>query len=241
MPVSRWRTAICVLLAAASVTMLAWASWPPPRATGELAISQRRVAEDLFDPQSGFPNAPPSSGDASEIESFTVSLNYPTQMRVGDSWRVWLHVSPPTDTAVGSAPTTEEARLQEALKTERLVAEARLELPGADVRPREAVNQYASSGRAADFVWSAVLAEPIEARGTVWLSLIVKDAQSGQQSRATISAQPMETRGATVLGLSGPMARAVAGLGILAAGVIGFPLAANMIGRLSAPANDQSK
>jgi hypothetical protein len=37
------------------------------------------------------------------------------------------------------------------------------------------------------------------------------------------------------------MARAVAGLGILAAGVIGFPLATNMIGRLAALANDQSK
>jgi hypothetical protein len=105
----------------------------------------------------------------------------------------------------------------------RVIAEARLDLPFADVRPADIVSMALGEGGAATFYWDVNPREEGELRGTVWLYLRLVPKAGGDETRQPVSAQLIGIRSKSVLGRTGSQARALGVIGVIVGLVMGFP------------------
>jgi hypothetical protein len=180
---------------AVSLPLLVWGFWPPRRETVVLPLL----------PAPGMPSLP---------EARTIRLEFSPVMRAGDSQIVEL-----TLTADGEAADTS------LYEEYRVIAEARLELPFANVRPADIVSTALGQGGAATFYWEVNPREQGVSRGTAWLylRLIPKAGGPAGETRGAVSAQSVEIRSRSVLGRTGSQARAMGVVGSLVGLWLGFP------------------
>jgi hypothetical protein len=134
-----------LLFLAVSLPLLVWGFWPPRRETIVLPLL-------------------PAPGMLSLPEARTIHLKFSPVMRAGDSQIVELNLS-----ADGVATDTS------LYEQYRVIAEARLDLPFADVRPADIVSTALGEGGAATFYWDVNPREEGELRGTVWLYPVDRD------------------------------------------------------------------
>ena len=148
-------------------------------------------------------------------EARTIRLEFSPVMRAGDSQIVELNL-----TADGEAADTS------LYEEYRVIAEARLELPFANVRPADVVSTaLVGQGGAATFYWEAAPREQGVSRGTAWLylRLIPKAGGPAGETRGAVSAQSVAIRSRSVLGRTGSQARAMGVVGSLVGLWLGFP------------------
>lgn len=183
-----------LLLLAVSLPLLFWGFWPPRRETVVLPLL----------PALGMPSLP---------EARTIRLEFSPVMRAGDSQTVELNLT--ADGDVADTSLYEEYRV---------IAEARLELPFANVRPADVVSTaLVGQGGAATFYWEVAPREQGVSRGTAWLYLRLVPKAGGEETRGAVSAQLVEIRSVSVLGRTGSQARAVGVVGSLVGLWLGFP------------------
>jgi len=173
--------------------LLIWGFWPPRRETRVLPLL----------PAPGMPSLP---------EARTIRLRFSPVMRAGDSQIVELNLS-----ADGVATDTN------LYKQYRVIAEARLDLPFADVRPADVVSTALGEGGAATFYWDVNPREEGELRGTVWLYLRLVPKAGGAEIRQPVSAQLIRINSKSVLGRTGSQARAMGVVGLIVGLALGFP------------------
>ena len=178
-----------------SLPLLFWGFWPPRRETVILPLL----------PAPGMPSLP---------EARTIRLEFSPVMRAGDSQIVELNL-----TADGEATDTS------LYEEYRVIAEARLELPFANVRPADIVSTALGQGGAATFYWEVTPREQGVSRGTAWLylRLIPKAGGPAGETRGAVSAQLVAIRSTSVLGRTGSQARAMGVVGSLVGLWLGFP------------------
>jgi len=178
-----------------SLPLLFWGFWPPRRETVILPLL----------PAPGMPSLP---------EARTIRLEFSPVMRAGDSQIVELNL-----TADGEAADTS------LYEEYRVIAEARLELPFANVRPADIVSTALGQGGAATFYWEVTPREQGVSRGTAWLylRLIPKAGGPAGETRGAVSAQSVAIRSRSVLGRTGSQARAMGVVGSLVGLWLGFP------------------
>ena len=178
-----------------SLSLLFWGFWPPRRETVVLPLL----------PAPGMPSLP---------EARTIRLEFSPVMRAGDSQIVELNL-----TADGEAADTS------LYEEYRVIAEARLELPFANVRPADIVSTALGQGGAATFYWEVTPREQGVSRGTAWLylRLIPKAGGPAGETRGAVSAQSVAIRSRSVLGRTGSQARAMGVVGSLVGLWLGFP------------------
>jgi hypothetical protein len=104
-----------------------------------------------------------------------------------------------------------------------VIAEARFDIAGMEVRPAELVSEALSPGNAVTFRWSVRPPDVGLYRGTIWLYLRFVDKQTGEESRKTVSAQLVDIEAVNFLGLSGTFARTTGVIGSVVGTIIGFP------------------
>ena len=183
-------------------------------------------------PSSPEPVAPPPA----ILESRRLTLEYPPKIRTGDSdvIRLTLEVDnlgniTPTAEIQGNSVAGQIVQIPNLYETHNVIAEARLDLAGPEVRPSEAVSEPLVEGQSVTFYWSV---RPVSAgtfRGTAWLFLNFIDKASGVESRKAISAQPVEIEATSFLGLDGNVARTAGGIGSAVGAVLGFPFASDVL------------
>jgi len=178
-----------------SLPLLVWGFWPPRRETVVLPLL----------PAPGMPSLP---------EARTIRLEFSPVMRAGDSQIVELNL-----TADGEAADTS------LYEEYRVIAEARLELPFANVRPADIVSTALGQGGAATFYWEVTPREQGVSRGTAWLYLRLVPQAGGPagETRGAVSAQSVAIRSRSVLGRTGSQARAMGVVGSLVGLWLGFP------------------
>jgi len=178
-----------------SLPLLVWGFWPPRRETVVLPLL----------PAPGMPSLP---------EARTIRLEFSPVMRAGDSQIVELNL-----TADGEAADTS------LYEEYRVIAEARLELPFANVRPADIVSTALGQGGAATFYWEVTPREQGVSRGTAWLYLRLVPQARGPagETRGAVSAQSVAIRSRSVLGRTGSQARAMGVVGSLVGLWLGFP------------------
>ena len=174
----------------------------PPRGTAQPAIPERR----------------------------RLTLEFPPQIRAGDSdlVRLTLEVDDlgnltPTAEIGGNVIEGQVVEVPNLYESHHVIAEARFDLAGMEVRPTELVSEPLAPGNSVTFRWSVRPEDAGLYRGTIWLYLRFVDKQSGEESQKTVSAQLVEIEAVNFLGLSGEFARTTGIIGSVVGTIIGFP------------------
>ena len=201
------------------------ASTPTPRVANELMPAATPTLSSL--PIAPLPAIP---------EYRRLTLEYPPQIRVGDSdiIRLTLEVDTlgnvtPTAVIEGNKVTGGIVQIPNLYDTHNVIAEARLDLAGPEIKPTGAIDEPLLPGQSVTFFWSV---HPVSAgmyRGTAWLFLIFVDKVSNAESRLAISAQPVEIEATNFFGLSGGAARTFGGIGSAIGAVLGFPFVTDIL------------
>jgi len=175
-------------------------------------------------------SVPESTAVPAINEARRLTLEYPPQLRAGDSdlVRLTLEVDDlgnltPTAQLDGNVITGEVIEIPNLYETHHVVAEAQFDIAGLDIRPTGLTSQPLGPGQPVTFYWSIQPQEVGKYRGTVWLYLRFVDKQNGQESRKAVSAQIVEIDAVDLFGLSANFARATGVVGSVVGAVIGFP------------------
>jgi hypothetical protein len=227
------RRTLIVFLIIGVVFMLACGglagSAPPDTSAGEPPPAAEATAPM---PSDELPTsvAPEPAAQPALPERRRLTLEYPPEIRAGDSdvVRLMLEVDDlgnlmPTAEIAGNAITGEVIEVPNLYETHHVVAEARFDIAGIEVRPMDVISEPLAPGNTATFYWSIRPEQAGIYRGTVWLYLRFVDKQSGEESRKTVSAQLVEIEAVNLLGLSGSFARTTGVVGSVVGTIIGFP------------------
>jgi hypothetical protein len=165
-----------------------------------------------------------------------LTLEFPPQIRAGDSdlVRLTLEVDDlgnltPTAQIGGHVVDGEIIEIPNLYESHHVIAEARFDIAGMEVRPPELVSEALSPGNTVTFRWSIRPPNVGVYRGTIWLYVRFVDKQSGEESRKTVSAQLVEIEAVNFLGLSGEFARTTGIIGSVIGTIIGFPFFEDII------------
>jgi hypothetical protein len=157
-------------------------------------------------------------------------LEYPPRIRLGDSDVIRLSFAvdqsgmlTPTAVITGREVRGETFEIPNLYESHRVIAEARLDMAGMDLRPSEVISEPMLPGQSVTFFWSIHPPAAGKYRGTVWLHLRFVDKSNGAQSQSTLSAQIVEIEAVNFFGLSANFARLSGALGCVIGGILGFP------------------
>ena len=206
------------------------ATQPAPAPTfSSLVIRQTPTAQR---PSESLVIAPPPA----ILESRRLTLEYPSKIRVGDSdvIRLTLEIDTlgnvtPTAEAQGNTVTGKIVQIPNLYDTHNVIAEARLDMAGLQIRPSETISEPLLPGQSATFYWSVLPTTAGTFRGTAWFYLRFIDKVSGVESQKTVSAQPVQIEATSFLGLNGNAARAAGGVGSVIGAILGFPFVTDIL------------
>ncbi len=175
-------------------------------------------------------NTPVSPPAAAIPERRRVTLEFPPQIRAGDSdiVRLTLEVDDlggltPTASFEGNQVTGETVEIPNLYETHNVIAEARLDLAGAEVRPSEIVRAPMGPEQSVTFYWSVRPLSKGTFKGTAWLFLRFVDKLTGEESQMAVSAQVVSIKTTDLFGFSAGFARTTGAIGTLIGGIAGFP------------------
>lgn len=163
-------------------------------------------------------------------ESRRLTLEVPAHIRVGDSETIRLTLEvdtlgniTPTAEIQGNTITGQVVQIPNLYDTHNVLAEARLDLAGPEVKPDTTVDEPLLPGQSVTFFWSVHPTQAGTFHGTVWFHLKFVDKKTGQESQKTISAQPVEIQATNLFGFSGAAARVTGGVGSILGFILGLP------------------
>src|SRR5687767_6024984 len=198
---------ILLILGCASVT----GGTPPDTSAGEPPDAQATAPLPSVLPTIVAPDIPLQPALP---ERRRLTLEFPPEIRLGDSDLVRLALEmddlgnlTPTAQIGGNVVTGEVVEIPNLYESHHVVAEARFDLAGMEVRPAELISEPLAQGNTAEFYWSIRPQATGMYRGTVWLYLRFVHKETGEESRKTLSAQIVEIEAVNFLGLSGGVAR----------------------------------
>ncbi len=164
------------------------------------------------------------------LETRMLTLEFPAAIRAGDSdvIRLTLEVDAlgnltPTAAAAGNVTRGELVSIPNVYDTHNVLAEARLDMAGMEVRPADTVSEPLLPGQTATFFWSVRPTDVGTFRGTVWFFLRFIPKDGGQESRQTLSAQMIEIEANSFLGIAAGPARWLGMAGMFVSSVLGLP------------------
>lgn len=199
------RVGLGFVILAISILILAWGTWPAHR---EIRVQPASEPAGL---------GPPGQR--------ALTLDFPPQIRVGEPGvvRLVLH------TNEAHASTGEDADASDFYETHTVIAEARFDIPGMNVRPSELISAPISQGQDAVFYWTLRPGQVGQYRGTIWVYLRTVDKLTGQENRETVAAQIVGMESVKLLGLAANGARTAGLVGV----VIGLFLSLPFFDRLA--------
>lgn len=213
--------------------ILIFACGAPEASPGNVATSEPAASEAPAEPTQSavLPTAVPlPTAQPALPERRRLTLEFPPRIRLGDSGEVRLMLEvddlgnlTPTAEVGGNVVTGEVIEIPNLYESHHVIAEARFDIAGMEVRPAELSSEPLSQGNAALFKWSIRPPEVGVYRGTIWLYLRFVDKSSGEESRKTVSAQSVEIEATNFLGLSGNLARMTGIAGSILGTILGFP------------------
>lgn len=181
-------------------------------------------------PPGYIPPAPQPTTQPALPEQRRLTLEFPPQIRAGDSDRVRLTLEvddlgnvTPTAEVAGNVVAGEVVELPNLYETHNVIAEAQFDISGLQISPTGRLSQSLAPGQSVTFYWSILPAGVGVYRGTVWFYLRFVDKVSGDQSERAVSAQPVEIEAVNFLGFSANSARLFGAVGSVVGTVLGFP------------------
>ena len=159
-----------------------------------------------------------------------LTLEYPPSIRAGDSDRVRLTLEvddqgnlTPTVSVEGNITQGQVVVIPNVYETHNVLAEARLDLAGVDVRPSETISETLLPGQKVSFFWSVKPSDIGNFKGTVWFYLHFVPKADGVESRQALSAQTIEINSTALFGIKAELARWLGLAGTFIGSILGFP------------------
>jgi hypothetical protein len=196
---SYWRLSAALIILTVAGALLAWSLLPGPRVVRRQSLQPAEMQL-------------PGSQAASP-ETRLLTLDYPASLRAGDGERV----------ALGFAPQTVVELPASVFADYNILAEARLELAGVQVQPAATVSEPLLPGQKVVFYWSVRAEKAGQYPGTLWFYLRYVPKAGGPEVRQLLSAQPLEIRVTTLLGVVPGLWRGLGLLGLFGGALLGFP------------------
>jgi hypothetical protein len=134
---------------------------------------------------------------------YSVQLIHPTLLRVGEYGKILLSLKPQIESGNGK-PTLE-----------KLLIETRLDMPGARVSPPSGTSQPLIQGKGLDFKWQVLPGMAGKLSGTLWISAYREDNTGGEMERIPFLAYPFEITVISLLGMTAPLVKWIAGIGLM--------------------------
>jgi hypothetical protein len=213
------RLAASLTLITGSAVLLIWGFWPQGRTVQVLRLDSSQTALD--------------AADAAVVHPVrALRLEFPTRIRLND--RALVRLAFEVEPEGAAPPPSPEVTNDLTAEAVQAIAEARLDLPGALVRPPDSIFEALVPEQSLEFYWTVVLSAPGEYRGTAWSFLTIHEDSSTRSSRIALGAQNVQMKSITLLGMGGEAARIVGGLCLIGGIVLGVSfvdLAARWISR----------
>jgi len=178
----------------------------------------------------------PTAGPVIEMppaipEMRLLTLEFPPKIRAGDSDVVRLILEmdengglTPTVSSAGNVTRGETVIIPNLFDTHNVLAEARLDLAGVNVRPSETISETLLPRQKITFYWSINPGDVGNFKGTVWFYLhFIPKTSAGIESRQALSAQPIEIEATSFFGLGATPARWLGIVGTFIGSLLGFP------------------
>lgn len=169
-------------------------------------------------------------------ETRRLTLEFPPVMRAGDSTRIRLQLEvdkegnlTPTAIVEGNVVVGETVSIPNLYDTHRVMAEARLDLAGMEVKPSAPISESLQPGLPVTFYWSVHPETAGVYQGTAWLHLRFIPLASGEESRIPLSVQFLDIEVRSLWGLSGGAARGLGAIGSTIGAVLGFPFVDDLL------------
>ena len=190
-----------VILLLIGLVCLIWGNWPAANNSELLVrLSPQEISLPAGDDEIGLAPSPP--------HGYKVSLDSPAYLRVGDDGELVLRLD--IDSTV---PTEGSPDLYEAYN---LMAEARLEMGGVLIAPKDNIYTALSPGRPVTFTWHVRPASKGLNEGTIWLHLEYvphpDPLEPVYNSRRLAAAPKIKLQSVNLFGLAGIPARVIGGV-----------------------------
>jgi hypothetical protein len=224
-----------LLLAACSApaTLGEPAASEPTQAAAAPSGGRTATSAPSFLPESTSPAAvEPTQAPAVQpaiLEPRHLTLEWPAKIKVGDSDVIRLSLEAdeagnitPTAQIAGHELHGETVFVPDLYDTHNVMAEARLDMAGLEIKPTEDIAEPLRPGSPVYFSWSVRASDVGTYRGTVWLHLRFIPLDGGPDTQKVLSAQLLEIHAVNFLGLGGTPARLLGGLGTLVGSVLGL-------------------
>ena len=230
-----------ILLLLVSLAVLGWGLWPSAIQSRQMPVASNEI--QLPPPVIGRPTSAVSGtalpveplatqaepGSSAIPEQRLLTIEWPATMRVGDAALITLALEMddrgqivPTVVVDGSQSQVERLEIPNLFETHNVIAEARLDMAGMEYRPEGEISEALLPGSPVKFVWSVRPFDVGAYRGTVWLHLRFIPKAGGEEMRNVLTAQIVNIEVLNFLGLKGPMARLLGGLGTVLGTLLGL-------------------
>lgn len=172
-------------------------------------------------------------------EQRALILEWPSTIRVGDSDLILLTLDldrqgnlTPTAMIEGHQIQEEKIAIPNLYETHYIFAEGRLDISGLVVEPNSEIIEALHPAQRVKLAWSVSPPQAGTFRGMVWLHLIFKPKQGGNEERQALSAQRIDIRAVNLMGLSGNAARWMGVIGAFLGSWLSFDSIAELSGKL---------
>lgn len=135
-----------------------------------------------------------------------------------------------TPGAAGGMP----AALDDLYLTHQVMAEARLEISGVEVKPSGPVSEPLLRDQDLRFSWQTTPGMPGDYEGTLWLHLVLVPLGGGETERVALMAKKISFHAGDFLGWDAALARGY-GLSGFSAGLVGWAMLAIMARKVTVP------
>jgi hypothetical protein len=217
-----------LLILIVSLVLLAWGLWPveTTKANEPLQAGQMQLppGDESANTQGheGIQSLTPGQ-PAGVTEARSVVLEYPVQMREGDSDVIMLTLDVAANGQTATAQFADHSTLETAVQipnvyeTHVVQAEAQIDLPGVTASPAEPIVLQVLPGLKVPFIWTVKPELAGTYRGVVRIFLIFTPISGGESTRQALYAQALGIDVINLFGIGGQPARLMG----LAGSVIG--------------------
>jgi hypothetical protein len=209
------RQIVSFVLILAGLIMLAWASIPYKR---QILVTTILPAE-MQAPEGG------QGGGQALLQARQVVLEWPESMRIGDKAVISLAFQPAENQTNDNYHGSD---LTDAYASYNLMAEGGFEVAGLRVNPDNPVRESLLAGQMVSLKWTIGAQEAGSFPGDVWLSLRFLPLDGSPASDVPIFVQQVELHASSLLGLGGPQARLLGGMGV----IVGLALSTDVMIRM---------
>ncbi len=196
------RHVVSVVLLLAGIILLGWGMLP----------DRTRAIEQFISPAEMQLPGDGTAAIATLMEYRQVRLEWPATMRIGDQETIRLVFETVTSEIIVQKPAADLANVYDKYN---LMAEGRLEVGGLQVDPANPRRESLPQGQTVTYLWQVRAQEAGNYTGTIWLSLRFLPLDGGPASQVPVFVRDLDIQANSLLGLSGPIARAAGGVGIV--------------------------